>query len=200
MTPSADTDESSVASGEHLTQKEKGPLIGPFLSGRRDSNSGPLVPQSTPTAATLDDRGLLSPATMRERFPSQEPFRLVYVTGFPRPLCRECDARPCLKERLGKPPERWVSVQNGPGGSMVAVRPAHPAGTSFIRTSVRLCWPGDPCSRSDPKKLVGPDAGVRANQDVRLRRVLFSGWRVSASEVVRIVRIACRSRIWEVAL
>src|SRR6476646_2198019 len=47
--------------------------------------------------------------------------------------------------------------------------------------------------------LVGPDASAGANRDARLP-VLLSGWRVAVSEVVRILRIACRSRTWELPL
>jgi hypothetical protein len=56
-------------------------------------------------------------------------------------------------------------------------------------------------AQATPKKglLVGPDASAGANRDARLR-VLLSGWRVAASEVVRILRIACRSRTWELPL
>src|SRR5262249_2724194 len=47
--------------------------------------------------------------------------------------------------------------------------------------------------------LVGPDGTAGANRDARLP-VLLSGWRAAASEVVRILRIACRSRTWDDAL
>src|SRR5438067_1611861 len=48
-----------------------------------------------------------------------------------------------------------------------------------------------------PRQLA---SGPTDNPPIACATVLLSRWRVAASEVVRILRVACRSRTWEFAL